>query len=202
VPRGGGPGGVSGGPGWVWVWGWAASWAFSLQAVPVDGQRGRAHRSRSDQLSTLLPLAQGYCLSNLMLLLNLIEAWGCPSLFLSLCRLRATSPSQGSRFDFSDVCTADLQQRVHTNFIHCPRPAAARLHFRNQNRPRIFNALFSEKTRTRSLEARIHGGFHARAAYADELSQGNVDERNIQVFCCIWSVVADNLLVLLYVTKS
>jgi len=95
VPRGGGPGGVSGGPGWVWVWGWAASWAFSLQAVPVDGQRGRAHRSRSDQLSTLLPLAQGYCLSNLMLLLNLIEAWGCPSLFLSLCRLRATSPSQG-----------------------------------------------------------------------------------------------------------
>jgi hypothetical protein len=43
-----------------------------------------------------------------------------------------------------------------------------------------FNVLFSEKTRTCSLEARIH----ARAAYADELSQGNVVERSIHVFCC------------------
>jgi hypothetical protein len=49
-------------------------WAFPLQAVPVDGQRWRAHRPRSDQLSTLLPLAQGCCLSYLMLLPNSIEA--------------------------------------------------------------------------------------------------------------------------------
>jgi hypothetical protein len=52
------------------VWGWA----FPLQAVPVDGQRGRAHRPRSDQLSTLLLLAQGRCLSYLMLLPNSIES--------------------------------------------------------------------------------------------------------------------------------
>jgi len=44
-----------------------------LQAVPVNGQRGRAHRPRSDQLSLLL-LAQGWCLSYLMLLPNSIES--------------------------------------------------------------------------------------------------------------------------------
>jgi len=95
--------------------------------------------------------------------------------------LRATSPSQWSRFDFFDFSTADLQQRVHREFI-------ALLHFQTKT-PRIS---------TRSLKARIQ----ARSADADELSQGNVLERNIHVFCCIWFVVADNLLVLLYVTRS
>ena len=55
-----------------------------LQAVPVNGQRGPAHRPRSDQLSLLL-LTQGWCLSYLMLLPNSMNHEAAlPYSFLSL----------------------------------------------------------------------------------------------------------------------